>query len=202
VKGLNRELNSFEAGVRTLGIENLSEEGFSREVVWMTCERAELTGGHPAALRFLANCQNNKGWYSGTSLCPIRLKIEVECSAGFDPNEYLYIEAHFPVTSEEASEIRKGISRNLVSGELIGTERSYNPSEFLEFFQKHFEKGRKVELCLFDSNVQEDGGWIPVPNGKKKLYSFGPMSPSTMKTLHDDYTRIFRNGSKKLWEVS
>jgi hypothetical protein len=162
----------------------------------MTAQKASLNDGHIAALRYLFNSQNKLGWYYGTINEPDRKKIEVEYSPECAPKEYLYIETHFQVSAEEAKELKTGISRNLFSGTLIATERCYESGNFHEFAQRHAALGRKVELCLLDTNVRRDaeGRWMKVP---KKI---GIMSEASRKTLSDEYGKVSR--SRKLWEVS
>jgi len=153
VRTLNYGIDTFETGIPTLAIENLGKHGLGITTDWMTAEKASLQGGHTAALRYLVNCQNRKGWHPYTLNDPVRKKIEVEYSTECVPEEYLYIETHFHVTPEEAKTLKTGISRNLFTGKLIATERCYDSSKFHEFAQKHIALSRKVELCLLDTNV-------------------------------------------------
>lgn len=195
VRTLNYRIETFEAGTPTLAIENIDKDGFGIATDWMTAEKASLQGGHTAALRYLVNCQNRKGWYRYTMCDPVRKKIEAEYSPECVPEEYLYIETHFHVTPEEAKTLKTGISRNLFTGKLIATERCYDPSKFHEFAQKHIALNRKVELCLLDTNVRHDAeeGWMKVP---KKV---GIMSETSRKALSDEWGRVSR--SNKIWEV-
>lgn len=191
VRSLNTEKNWFTKGTPTLAIENLDEKGFPAFTDWMTAEKVSLQGGHIAALRYLANCQNEKGWHNYTIYEPIRLKIEVEYTPESNLKEYLYVETHWSVTPEEAIHISKRyrsrlknyrLSRNLYSGKLIATERCYSQSQFREFIKKHANLDHKVELCLLDTNVRHDAeeGWMRVP---KKI---GIISETARKTLSDE----------------
>lgn len=196
VRTLNYGIETFEAGTPILAIESIDKDGLGIATDWMTAQKASLNGGHIAALRYLFNSQNKLGWYYGTTNEPYRKKIEVEYRTDCVPEEYLYIETHFQVSAEEAKELKTGISRNLFSGTLIATERCYESGNFHEFAQRHAALGRKVELCLLDTNVQHDaeGQWMKVP---KKI---GTMSEASRKTLSDEYGKVSR--SRKLWEVS
>lgn len=195
VRTLNYGIETFEAGTPTLAIENIDKDGFGIATDWMTAEKASLQGGHTAALRYLVNCQNRKGWHPYTLYDPVRKKIEAEYSPECVPEEYLYIETHFSVSTKEALMRRTGISRNLFTGGLIATERNYTPGYFHSFAQFHSSEGRKIELCLLDTNVRHDAeeGWMKVP---KKV---GIMSETSRKALSDEWGGVSR--SNKIWEV-
>lgn len=202
LRRLNEEIFSFGEGTPILGVSNLHKDGTPNETVWMTAERASLTGGHSAALYYLANCQNRQGWRRYSRYEPQRMKIKVEYSLDFDPQDFLYIETHFRVTPGEAEKLKVGISRNVITGELIATERCYLSNKFQEFAQTQISLGRKVELCLFDTNVHSDKGWVLVP--KKDV---GVMSPKAKEQLREDYLKLFVQGvqgpkGKTQWEVS
>lgn len=202
VRSLNQKMDAFRQGTPILAIDNLDKEGYLIDTHWMTAEKASLQGGHVAALRYLSNCQNAKGWYQYTTCNPYRMKIEAEYDDTCVPEEFLYIETHFSVTPEEAQKRSEGISRNVFSGELIATERCYDPSKFRDFYQCHSGlMGRKVELCLYDTGVNQDAeeGWMKVP---KNLPS---MSALSYKSLSNELGKIFKRGISakvKFWEVS
>lgn len=187
---LNAEINSFAKGTPVLAIQNLDQEGSLIRTDWMTAEKASLKGGHLAALHFLSNSQTAKGWLTYTTNAPERMKIEAEYNDSISPDEYLYIETHFAVTSEEARRQGTGISRNLFTGELIATERCYDSLKFHEFAQEHSSFGRKVELCLYDSNVSMDSEakWMRVPK------NIGKMSARSSKIVSNEHVKIFDRG--------
>lgn len=198
IRRLNAELEPFEEGSKILCIDNLDEEGYQYERVWMTTDKATLSGGYPSALQYLSNLRNSRGWYKYSGNWVSRMKIECHCSEDPDPEDFLYAEVHFQVTSQEAVEIKTVISRNALSGELIATERCYNPDEFKDFQAKQSSLGRKVEFCLFDDNVTEDKGWLRLP---KKIGN-SPMSAKMMKVLHNENVRLFKNGCRKIKPVN
>ncbi len=82
----------------------------------------------------------------------IRVKVE---SPPYD--EYLgqamYAESHF-----EPIDTLYPISRNVRSGKLMATAREYVPKNFKDFITKW--SGCEVEICLFDSYVEEDYDWF------------------------------------------
>lgn len=153
----------------------------------MTAERASLKG-HLQALRFLQNSYFRNGWVRNSASAPDRMKIEVEYSSGIEPLDHLYIETHFSVNSREALPSGVAFSRNLLSGKVIATDRCYDPKLFHDFAQSHQKLGRKVELCLFDSNVQHDSkyGWVKVP---KKI---GQVSEKLGQELCQEVNKLFR----------
>lgn len=187
IRNLNCSLNSFEEGTPITGIENLDEKGFTVFTDWMISERAVIASGHEAALEFLQRSFFRNGWRLSPPCKPNRLKIEVQYDDDINPQEYIYIETHFNVDSNQASKLSKGISRNIISGELIATERSYSCIEYKEFAENHLKKGHRVELCLFDSNVQHDSSWIHVP---KRTSIFSPL---TYPKLMPVYKQLFVN---------
>ena len=204
VRYLNAKNNCFRQGTNTLAIENLNEHGYPVSSVWMTAEKASLRWDHSAALRYLADCQNTKGWHNHTVYEPVRSKIEVEYSPECILREYLYVETHYTVTSREAESIPRDdrsksnirrLSRNLYTGKLIATERCYSQSLFRDFIETHSKLNRKVELCLLDTNVQHDaeGGWMKVPK------DIGIMSEVTRENLSNLWGTVSR--STKIWDV-
>ena len=82
----------------------------------------------------------------------IRVKIECPYYEEYVPKSK-YIESHFiPKDSKYP------ISRNKRSGKLMGTDREYDSSKYQEFIEKW--QGEDVELCVFDTFVEEDFDWM------------------------------------------
>jgi hypothetical protein len=82
-----------------------------------------------------------------------RVKIETLYYEEF-VDRSCYIESHF-------IDVDKGnypISRNARKTEILGTDREYDKAKYEEFRLKH--KGREVELCVYDTFVDEDKDWF------------------------------------------
>ncbi len=98
----------------------------------------------------------------------VRVKIESPPITHLFPMS-LYVESHF---------IPKGnnypLSRNTRSGKILGTDREYSKSKYLEFLDKW--KDEDCELCIFDTFKEEDYDWF-------NLYNF-PIRKSVHNTKH------------------
>jgi len=84
----------------------------------------------------------------------IRVKIE---SPYYEHYKCLYLESHFKPFDNKFP-----MSRNKKSGKLMGTDRSYTPENYPQFIEKW--KDEDVEMCLFDSFVEEDFDWFELYN--------------------------------------
>jgi hypothetical protein len=184
ILNLNLRAKGYPQKVSILGVDNLDREGCSIRTDWMACNKAVLQGGHSSALHYLFNLQQDLGFYHRTTLAPIRMKIEVEYAPDLDPEEYAYIETHYPISEEDAQN-RRGISINLISGYFVATERCYNPSQFHEFARIHH--GKRVELCLYDDRPRFDfeGGWLKSYKGATSI------SEKSQKALSNDLGKLF-----------
>jgi hypothetical protein len=89
------------------------------------------------------------------------LRIKIECPAFYEHyiDESLYVESHWRLEKIEGSD---PISINLKSNKLLATRRTYNQDEYPIFIKE--EKGKEVELCLYDSFVEEDFDWFTLYN--------------------------------------
>lgn len=136
------------------------------DVEWMTAHRADLEN-HEKAIEYLRDFAVFCGFRGFTSLSRChaeRMKIETPYQEGINPEEYLYAECHYPIEYLSEVDDYKGLSKDVLKGTVIKTERCYNPAQFHSFAQKH--SGKKVELCLLDSNVEMDEDWMYVPKKK------------------------------------
>lgn len=162
----------------------------------VSCKKS-LTGGHSSALHYLFNLQHDIRCPEKTSESPIRKKIEVMYTEDCDPEEYIYIETHCQISAKDAEVRKRGISRNLISGELIATERCYDPKLFHRFAEVHSR--RRVELCLFDDNQKLDSreGWLKVPKITRVI------SEKSYRSLSNTYEKLFSNfhNPNKRWDV-
>lgn len=66
----------------------------------------------------------------------------------------LYAESHFKTTSYDDFPV----SRNQKKDYLLATDRTYDKGEYSEFMKLHEDD--ELELCLFDSFIDEDLDWL------------------------------------------
>jgi hypothetical protein len=141
----------------------------------MTALKREFST-HVEALENLPSILNECGFQGGVhSLSQsqvIRKKVEVPYSTEINTEDYIYIECHYSLFRDGASDSGEGLSRNLMSGDILRTERCYDQKEFHNFAIKHSH--RKVELALLDTNPLRDAGWVPLP----KSYLKNPLKVS------------------------
>ena len=96
----------------------------------------------------------------------IRIKIESPVYKEYF-EQSLYIESHFrPDTCNR----KYPISRNQKSGNLMATDRTTIKIAYTDFIYKW--KNEQVELCLFDSFIEEDKDWFDLYK-KQKLATNG-----------------------------
>ena len=126
------------------------------QIDWMTSykasfDRDELAIGH---IGYLLSHFNRTNIY--------RVKIEREFKPKF-PCSGIYIETHFDLPDDLPTESFRGfnVSRSLFTGKLAGTKRSYE-KPFTDFASEN--EGKKLEVCILDTNISHDAKWIHVPN--------------------------------------
>lgn len=88
-----------------------------------------------------------------------RIKIERNFIPD-SPGSGIYIETHFDLPSDLESFRGYNVSRNLFTGKLAGTKRSYE-YPFTDFVSEN--EGKKLEVCIMDTNISHDSKWIYVP---------------------------------------
>jgi hypothetical protein len=84
----------------------------------------------------------------------IRVKIESPYYPQYEDMS-LYMESHFKPKSNLFP-----ISRNAKSGKLMATSRTYDKYEYDNFMEVFGSNDEEVELCLFDTFVDEDKDWF------------------------------------------
>lgn len=104
--------------------------------------------------RSYTECLSYVGQYQTDYRGFTRFKIECPASYVHHLHNALYVESHFP-----AEDLNSPISRNVASGKLLGTNREYNPLKFEEFLKTQPE-GSEKEICLFDTNINQDKDWL------------------------------------------
>ena len=141
--------------IPVIAFELLNHRKEVLQVDWMTSYKAsfytdELAIGH---IGYLLSHFNRSNIY--------RVKIEREFKPEF-ANSGIYIETHFDLPDPSAESFRGyNVSRNLFTGELAGTKRSYR-KPFTDFASEN--EGKKLEVCILDTNISHDAKWIFVPN--------------------------------------
>lgn len=82
----------------------------------------------------------------------IRVKIESPYYEEFT-RQSIYMESHFNPENNIYP-----ISRNRKSQKLMGTDREYDKTKYIEFKDRY--EGKEVEMCLYDTFVEEDSDWM------------------------------------------
>ncbi len=82
----------------------------------------------------------------------IRTKVETPYDENLAPYS-IYMESHFKTTDNKYP-----MSRNVKSGKIMGTDRTYKQFEYNEFRNKW--ENEEVELCIYDSFSDEDKDWL------------------------------------------
>lgn len=67
-----------------------------------------------------------------------------------------YMETHFQCG--ERSRFTLPTSRNTKKTTFLATDRTYDQSNYFEFYKKY--KNNELELCIFDSNIEQDREWF------------------------------------------
>jgi len=158
---------TINAELDKLGIKNIMVELLRRD---LSVIRTEYMSSFVIDFERYEECYDfvNK---LASNLNATVLRIKIECPVYLEYIERsVYIEAHFKA---DGSNVKYPLSRNVRSGKLIGTDRSYSKEEYNTFIEKW--KAHEVELCLFDDFIREDFDWfneykhIPVSTGIKFL---------------------------------
>ncbi len=82
----------------------------------------------------------------------LRVKIESPYYPHYK-DQSLYMESHFENENDKFP-----ISRNVRKTLLLATDREYNKEQYDAFIKKY--DGKDIELCLFDSFIDEDKDWF------------------------------------------
>lgn len=88
----------------------------------------------------------------------IRVKIESPYYPEY-VDKSIYMESHFPVVVDLG---KYPSSRNVRSGKIMGTDRTYDKISYDEFKNKW--KDQELELCLLDTFPTEDDDWFKTYN--------------------------------------
>ena len=86
----------------------------------------------------------------------IRVKIESPDYAHYRAQS-LYMESHF-----EALDSAFPMSQNVRKSTILATDREYSQAKYDDFHERYADK--ELELCLYDSFVEEDKDWFDLYN--------------------------------------
>lgn len=126
------------------------------QVDWMTSYKASFDGDELA----IGHIGHLLSHFNRTTLNRVKIEREFkpECA-----DSGIYIETHFDLPDNLPMGSFRGynVSRNLFTGKLAGTKRSYK-KPFTDFASEN--EGKKLEVCILDTNISHDAKWIYVPN--------------------------------------
>lgn len=140
--------NGNDLGIKTISIDLLQPDRNFHRTEYMTshvhkCENFEIC-------RKYVDDTVDKLRKAKTNI--IRVKIECPYYEHY-VNDSIYIESHF-----EDRNGRFPISKNQNKDFYLATDREYNRELYKNFTERY--NGEIVELCLFDSFVEEDLDWF------------------------------------------
>jgi hypothetical protein len=142
--------------IPVIAFELLNQRKEVIQVDWMTSYKASFDSDKSA----IGHIGYLLSHFNRTTLNRVKIEREFkpECA-----NSGIYIETHFDLPDDLPVESFRGynVSRNLFSGKLAGTNRSYK-KPFTDFASKN--EGKKLEVCILDTNISHDSKWIYVPN--------------------------------------
>jgi hypothetical protein len=131
-------------GLKTITVELLKPDFTLLRIEHMTSQVIKCSGYQECLAKTLELAATLPG--------VVRTKIECPTYEHY-VEQSLYMESHFETKTNTYP-----ISRNQKKTELMGTERVYDHALYLPFRQKWL--GQVVELCLYDTNTDEDKDWF------------------------------------------
>lgn len=84
----------------------------------------------------------------------IRVKVETPYYEHY-VKDSLYMESHFVDDS-----MKLPTSQNVKKTKLLATDRTYDQNNYKKFKNLYTKDGYELELCIFDSYVEEDVDWF------------------------------------------
>ena len=132
------------APVKTIAIDLLRPDLQTLRVEHMTSQVVRCENYEACLAQTLAFAKTLPG--------VVRIKIECPVYAHYI-DQSLYMESHFDTTSLDYP-----VSRNQKKTGLMGTDRVYDHAGYDPFRLKW--AGQTLELCLYDTNVDEDKDWF------------------------------------------
>lgn len=143
-------------GVKTIAVELLKPNGKTLYVEDMTSFifRGSEIDMYERVLLLVSDLSRNNVSIS-------RIKVEtpyVGCEHLASKSKYM--ETHFKCGELDGPDEQFVLptSRNIKKTTFLATDRTYDQSNYFEFYQKY--KNDELELCIFDSNVEQDREWF------------------------------------------
>jgi len=153
---LNTSPHSALQQIPVIAFELLNHRKEVVQVDWMTSYKASFDGDELA----IGHIGHLLSHFNRTTLNRVKIEREFkpECA-----DSGIYIETHFDLPDNLPMGSFRGynVSRNLFTGKLAGTKRSYK-KPFTDFASEN--EGKKLEVCILDTNISHDAKWIYVPN--------------------------------------
>jgi hypothetical protein len=144
-KGINKEFDKL--GIKNIEIELLTPES---KVL-----RTEYMSSFVTKQKCYEDCKRMvDNLLFKLSSRVIRVKIETPYYPHYEDMS-LYMESHFKPKSNLFP-----VSRNVKSGKLMATTRTYEKNAYIGFLELFGKDGEEVELCLFDTFIDEDKDWF------------------------------------------
>lgn len=145
-KGINEELEAL--GVKNIVVELLQPDKTLLRTEYMSSVVKSFEG-LPECFKYI------DGLLGQLESKILRVKIETPYLLEYVKRS-LYMESHFMPNIWEKTMYPK--SRNARSGKIMATDREYDQSKYPEFRAKW--KGEDLELCVYDTFVDEDKDWF------------------------------------------
>lgn len=149
-----RELSKYD--IPFIGIEALAMSGIAVQWDWMT-SYSNFFPSKESAINYIGVLLEK------IKNTPIyRVKVETPYESDLNFEEFRYIETHLNSVDNNLPK-----SKNIITNEIISTDRTYNFKEFKSFAERY--RTSKVELCVMDTNVYHDHNWFRFYDSIPKL---------------------------------
>ena len=146
--------NGMQLGVKTIAVDLLKPDKSILRSEYMTSHIAKFNNFQDC-VKFVDGLSHQLE-QMGTKI--IRKKIECPPYQHY-LNSSLYMESHFKLSLDATPNFP--ISRNQNKDYLLGTDRTYDKSDYKRFHDAHQDD--ELELCLYDSFIDEDLDWLSLP---------------------------------------
>lgn len=160
-EGIHKAAKEF--GIKTITVNLLTP---NRELL-----RVEHMTSHLLKLKSISECMEYvkvmKQFIESRNVALFRTKIESPCYSHY-VNSSCYIECHF-----KSEDFILPTSQNAKKTDFLATDREYDKKKYSQFVLKN-KNIDQIELCLFDSYVEEDKDWFD-------LYKTGDKNESLAK---------------------
>jgi hypothetical protein len=137
-------------GLRTIEIDLLTPKGEVIRSEHMTSH----VGKFPNLKHALEALNNYRFWLTAQGVKILRMKLESPIYNHY-VDRSLYMETHFKDKS-----FTWPTSKTKHSQKLVATSRIYSKKDYGAFEKVHKPQGHELELCLYDSNSNEDKDWL------------------------------------------